>query len=206
MLSSLSKFMLSCLLLVGFSGSAHASSTTQECQSMGNYLLEQRIKDGDKEAQFYLGKKLTSEACNDKTLRRGLLLLDDLVANDHSAALFELGKLLIISSLTEAQIAEGTDFIRQSAQLGFAQAEELYGLLLIEKSQGSDERDQAMYWIGSAANKGLSSAAQVASFLYKHGMHGIEPDICIASLWEEAAFLIANPSETEHADASNTCH
>ena len=47
-------------------------------------------------------------------------------------------------------------------------------------SKTDNDRDEALYWIGSAAIAGSINAANLIAHIYDDGMHGSKTDACVA--------------------------
>lgn len=195
--------MLSLTLLV-LPSAAAAGPETQTCSGAANHLLERAARSGDVDAQHYLGTKLFQEGCNAEERNRGLEMLHGLAEEGHGPTLFDLGKMLLQTAQTPQEEADATHIIRRSAEAGYAEAEALLGLLMISEATDAAEREKGVYWLGSAADKGLSDAAMALSTLYARGLNGVDMDRCAASLWEEAALLLADP-DFESQDALLMC-
>ena len=193
-----------CLALLIVPSAAAAGPETQTCSGAANHLLERAARSGDVDAQHYLGTKLFQEGCSAAERNRGLEILHALAEQGHGPTLFDLGQMLLQTARTPQEEALATDIVRRSAEAGHPEAEALLGLLLISDATDATDREMGVYWLGSAADKGFPDAAMALSTLYARGLNGVVMDSCAASLWEEAAMLLADP-DFESQDAHGMC-
>lgn len=192
------------LLLVIFfmSGSAALAAP---CSDASNRLLRQLAEDGDLDARLYLARKLLFNECSAGDRQEGLKHLITAADSNHPEAQFELGRLLYADAESPSEQRHSRALIEQAAQSGLVDAQELYGVIIMEGSETAQQRQVGFYWLGSAASLGSARAAMIAFTIYKDGAHGVSPDACLAAMWADAAHAIAGYYKDSTIDLDQAC-
>lgn len=192
-----------CVILLPLS--TRAEPVSEGCNSAGTYLLKRAIERNDPDAKYALGKRMLEAPCTPSEQEEGFALLSTLASDGYGPALFDLGRMMIGSAETDLETEQGMALVHRSAQQGMAEAQALYGLLLISDATQEEDRHNALFWLGSAADNGVSHAAKAVSVMYARGMHGVTADACLAAIWNEAAILIDHPHAKPKQDTSSAC-
>ena len=75
---------------------------------------------------------------------------------------------------------------KQAAELGYAPAQEMLGLLYFQGRGTQKDMPEAARWIHKAANQGFPLAENHLGFLYEHGF-GVPQDLKESARWYRAA-------------------
>ncbi|MEM9550583.1 MAG: hypothetical protein AAGA05_05375 [Pseudomonadota bacterium] len=170
------------------------------------HLLETQAKAGDLDAMAYLGEALMHPDCAQEARDKGLRMLVNAAEAGQPQAMFLIG-IMVVARHSEPEGSElGSDYIRRSAEAGHVEAEAWHGAMLMAEARGEAERDDAFYWLGSAASKGSVRAAMTVHHVYRAGMHGVQRDDCLAALWFDVAVMLQHPNVAQTADADVTCN
>lgn len=184
---------------------ASASTADSPCSLASLRLLEQRAIEGDVEAEVFLAKKLLSGDCGHENRDYGLDLMISAAQKNHVDAQFELGRLMYAEARTDPEEHEARELIETAAHAGLADAQELYGVIIMHSSENAAQRDEGLYWLGSAASNGSSRAAIIAYTIFKNGVHGVQPDLCLAAMWAEAAHAMSGASVPQPITVDQEC-
>ena len=106
------------------------------------------------DAQYVLGKLLLTNDPEVHDREQGLRWLTQAAENGHDFAAYRLGKEL----LKDRKVDEALTWLKASAEADNPYAEYLLGKLLWEGADIPQDKEQAVYWLGQAAEQGHSHA------------------------------------------------
>ena len=106
------------------------------------------------DAQYALGKLLLANDPEVYNREQGLHWLEQAAENGHDYAAYRLGKEL----LKNRKVDEALPWVKTAAEADNPYAEYLLGKLLWEGTAIPQDKEQAVYWLGQAAEQGHSHA------------------------------------------------
>jgi len=153
---------------------------------------------GDAAAQAAIGTVLVEGLCgaSPEAERRGIGWLERASGQGHVAAAARLAVLFERGEITPRDPERALQHYRRAAEGRHVAAQQRLGVLLLSGGDAAD-RDQGLYWLGSAAGLGDGVAAVMLGIMHSRGLHGIRPDPCLALDWYEASELLGAPIPME---------
>jgi len=161
------------------------------CTTASTRLITSYAEAGDTEAQFILSQNLSRPECDDADLATAMFWLDRAARSGHPEAAFYLGIRLIIGEDLLQDQPSGFQFLTTAAEAGLVESQHHLGLLLLEASNTEAMKEEGFYWLGAATAQGDVISALAISQVYKHGLHGVPKNQCLAFDWLETARLLA---------------
>ncbi|MCX6164042.1 MAG: tetratricopeptide repeat protein, partial [Ignavibacteriae bacterium] len=129
--------------------------------------VRRKAKRGDAEAQFKLSEYYGFD--KPRMYHKWLQLA---AQQKHPAALYWLGREYEDGSIKSRDVARGEQLIRESAELGYARAQGIYGLMCIKRyGRTPPNYYEAVKWLRLSAAQGSRHAQYELGFLLETG-HG----------------------------------
>ena len=148
--------------------------------------LEEKAKEGDPNAQLFLGIKQLSGADVPRDEARGAALISEAAASGSAPAQYRLGALYEQGVGVDQDYAEAKSWYEMAALSGNRKAMHNLAVLYAEGKGVKQDYSKAAEWFNRAANLDLTDSQYNLGILLKRG-YGVEKDPLQAYKWFEIA-------------------
>lgn len=161
---------------------------TRRDYAKAEYWLGKAADQGDRDAQFLLGKMYRDGHGVERDLERGRNWLERAGAQGHSEALKLLAFFVELGLDSLEVYRQRGDVLQQRAAGGDVEAQYQLGLRYESGAWGAEQDSaKALCWLNKAAEAGHRGAMTSLAHIYRDGLFGVAPDPKAAAYWEQRA-------------------
>ena len=149
----------------------------------------EKSRAGNANANYEIALQYLHTACGDI----GVTFLKRAAKSSHPEAAELIGELSLEGDFVEQDLGAAATYFRVAAEQDHIKGQRRLGMALLWDGSSSAHVQEALFWLGSAAGAGDTTAALTLGMLHQRGMHGVAQDDCTALYWYEAANLMGFP-------------
>lgn len=134
--------------------------------------------------------------CGERDTSLAIKLMESAANKGHVESAYILGELFYVGETVPSNFDKSKKYYLMAAEKGSLKAQHEFGVVLLKEATTENERLEALYWLGMAANQNDGFSAYILGMVHQTGLHGVPKNPCLALDWYEGAKTMGFPDRS----------